>query len=182
MDDFGASFGPPWPPSEPQNVNISIVKAWFFMKSQVRSKIIIFSIFAFLGGPWTDFSTFFWPVTRTLKLLWGALGIVPLREIVIFPGFFTCFYRCHFFCIFSFKKQISTENPNQKSIVFYEKACENNKQEFWSKNMMLGPSKTWVLPGEYQHFHDFRIFATMQKKYTKKSDFWCLGPSKELPS
>ena len=42
LDDFGDSFGPPWPPSESQNVNISIVKFRLFMKSLVGFKIIVF--------------------------------------------------------------------------------------------------------------------------------------------
>ena len=50
------------------------------------------------------------------------------------------------FCIFSFKKQISTENPNQKSKIHLRKACENNNEEFWSKNMMLGLQKTSIPP------------------------------------
>ena len=74
MADFGDSFGRPWPPSECQNVNITMVKSTFFMKSLVCSKIIIFALFDFLGGPWTDFSTFFWPATHTLNALWGASG------------------------------------------------------------------------------------------------------------
>ena len=147
---------------------------WFAPKSS----FLHFSTFSEAPGP--IFQLFF-GLQHTPWTPSGAhRGFASSENSYFTMGLFM-FLKKFIFCQF-FDKKLENSKQMKKTIKKYlPRALGKNNLLFWSNNRMLGPFKTCILPWEYLHFHDFHVFATTQKKYTKKVDFCSLGASKELP-